>query len=141
MTKLSEPSTLSRAAGTMSGSMDSMEKMIPSVDEITFWLLVNVVLFLYVGIFQLVNRYGPGTYLSAGAILLGIIYLLLWMISKTNKKMGHQWIMLISGLAVLGDLVVIAVVNGGSFSGTSALLDFAGIMLFRATYKESKHPV
>jgi hypothetical protein len=121
--------------------MDSMEKMIPSVDDVTFWLVVNAVLFLYVGIFQLAYRYGPGTFLSAGAIILGIIYLLLWMQSKTKKKMAYQWVMLISGVAVLGDLVVIAVVNYGSFSGTSALLDFAGIMLFRATYKESKHPI
>lgn len=124
----------------MTGPMESMEKMIPWVDDVTFWLVVNVVLFLYVGIFQLVNRYGPGTYLSAGAILLAIVYLVLWMQGKTNKKMAHQWIMLISGLAVLGDLVAVAIINGGSFSGTSAILDFVGIMLFRATYKESKHP-
>ncbi len=118
--------------------MDSMAKTIPMVDNVTFWLAINVVLFLYVGIFQLANGYGPGTYLSAGAIILAVIYLLLWMTSRTKTKMAHQWIMMISGLAVLGDLVVIAWVSKGSFSGTSALLDFAGIMLFRSTYKESR---
>ncbi|QQG48235.1 MAG: hypothetical protein HY247_05610 [archaeon] len=115
--------------------MDSMEKMIPMVDDMTFWLVVNVVLFLYVGIFQLAYGYGPGTFLSAGAILLAVLYLVLWMWGKTNKKMARQAIMMISGLAVLGDLVVIAWLNHGGFSGTSALLDFAGIMLFRSTYK------
>lgn len=118
--------------------MDSMAKMIPMVDDITFWLLLNVVLFLYVGIFQLAYGYGPGTFYSAGAIILAVIYLLLWSMAKSKKKMAHQWIMIISGLAVLGDLVVIAWISKGSFSGTSALLDFAGIMLFHLTYKESK---
>jgi hypothetical protein len=124
----------------MSNTMDSMGKMMPMVDDITFWLVINAILYLYVGIFQLAYGYGPGTFLSAGAIILAIIYLLLWMWSKTNKKMGHQWVMFISGLAVLGDLVVIAWISHGSFSGTSALLDFAGIMLFRSTYKEYKRP-
>ncbi|MDA4125537.1 MAG: hypothetical protein OK438_08870 [Thaumarchaeota archaeon] len=52
--------------------------------------------------------------------------------------MAHQWIMILAGLAVLGDLVVIAWVSKGSFSGTSALLGFAGIMLARSTYKQSR---
>jgi hypothetical protein len=124
----------------MAGPMQSMEKMMPKVDEVTFWAVINVVLFLYVGILQLVYRYGPGTILSAGAVVLAVLYLLLWTWGKTNRKMAHQWMMVISGLAVLGDLVAIAVISYGFFSGTSALLDFAGIMLFRSTYKEFRGP-
>ncbi len=129
--------TLSRS---MSAPMQSIEKMIPSVDDLTFWLAINVLLFLYVGIFQLAYGYGPGTILSAGAIVIAVLYLLLWMMSKTNKKMAHQWIMVFSGLAVLGDLVALALISQGYFTGTSAILDFAGIMLFRSTYKEFKTP-
>jgi hypothetical protein len=137
----SDSITGTQSTPSVPSPMDSMEKMVPIVDDITFWLVVNVILFLYVGIFQLYYKYGPGGYLSAGAILLAFIYLVLWMWSKSNKKMAHQVVMLISGLAVLGDLVVVATIAPyGYFSGTSALLDFAGIMLFRSTYKEIKKP-
>lgn len=118
--------------------MASMEKMLPSLDDVTFWLLVNVVLFLYVGIGQITHGYGPGTYLSVGAVLLAVIYLMLWMWGKTDRKIANQWIMIISGLAVLGDLIVIGYYAWGAFTGTSALLDFAGLMLFRAAYRELK---
>jgi len=118
-----------------------MEKMMPSFNDITFWLVANVVLFLYVGIEELANGYGAGTYYSAGAIILAIIYLLLWMLRRTNKKMADQWIMIISGLAVLGDLIVIGYKFSGNFSGGSALLDAVGLMLFRATYKEYRGPM
>lgn len=114
----------------------SMDKLMPSFSDITFWLVANVVLFLYVGIEELANGYGPGSYYSAGAVLLAVIYLLLWMLRKTNKKMADRWIMIISGLAVLGDLIVIGYEFSGSFSGGSALLDAVGLMLFRATYIE-----
>ena len=118
-----------------------MEKMMPHFSDITFWLVANVVLFLYVGIFQLAYGYGPGTFLSAGAIVLAVIYLLLWMFRRTNKKMADQWIMIISGLAVLGDLVAVAVVATGAFSGSSALLDTVGLTLFCSTYKEFRGPM
>ena len=132
------PNASLRATQSTSSPMDSMEKMMPKVDATTFWLVLNVVLFLYVGIFQLAYGYGPGMAFSAGAVLLAVLYLLLWMWGKTNMKMARQLIMMISGLAFLGDLVVIAWLNQGSFSGTSALLDFASVMLFRSTYKEMK---
>jgi hypothetical protein len=122
------------------GAMGSMEKMMPPFSDITFWLVANVVLFLYVGIFELANGYGPGAFYSAGAVILAVIYLLLWMFRRTNKKMADQWIMILSGLAVLGDLVVIGYLFNGSFSGGSALLDAAGLMLFRATYVEYRGP-
>lgn len=117
-----------------------MENMMPSFSDITFWLVANVVLFLYVGIYQLVNGYGPGAYFSAGAIILAVFYLLLWMMRRTSKKMADQLIMIISGLAVLGDLIVVAWLRGGSFTGDSALLDVVGLMLFRATYQEYRGP-
>jgi hypothetical protein len=120
----------------MSGPMQAMDKMMPHFSDITFWLVANVVLFLYVGIFELAKGYGPGTGYSAGAVLLAFIYLLLWMYRKTNKKMADQWIMIISGLAILGDLVVMGWMFSGSFSGGSALLDAVGLMLFHASYKE-----
>ena len=119
-----------------SGAMTSMGKVMPPFSDITFWLVANVVLFLYVGIYELANGYGPGTYYSAGAVILAVIYLLLWMFRRTNKKMADQWIMIISGLAILGDLVVMGYYYGGSFSGVSALLDAVGLLLFRATYVE-----
>lgn len=121
--------------------MSSMDKMMPSFNDITFWLVANVVLFLYVGIEELANGYGPGTFYSAGAVILAIIYLLLWMFRRTNKRMADMWIMIISGLAVLGDLIVIGYLFSGSFSGGSALLDVAGLMLFRATYMEYRGPM
>jgi len=121
---------------SMSGPLASMDKMMPNFSEITFWLVVNVVLFLYVGIFELAKGYGPGAGYSAGAIVLAVIYLLLWMYRKTNMKMADQWLMIISGLAILGDLVVIGWNFSGSFSGGSALLDAVGLMLFHSTYKE-----
>ncbi len=120
----------------VSGAMSSMERLMPPYNDITFWLVANVVLFLYVGIFELANSYGPGAYYSAGAVVLAVIYLLLWMFRRNNKKMADQWIMIISGLAVLGDLAVMGYLFRGSFSGASALLDVAGLMLFRTTYKE-----
>jgi len=120
----------------MAGPMATMDKMMPQFSNITFWLVVNVVLFLYVGIFELAKGYGPGAGYSAGAIVLAFIYLLLWMYRKTNKKMADQWIMIISGLAILGDLIVVGWLSLGFFSGNSALLDVAGLMLFHSTYKE-----
>lgn len=125
----------------MSGAMSSMDKMMPDFNDITFWLVANVVLFLYVGIFQLANGYGFGYAYSAGAIVLAIIYLLLWMFRRTNKKMADQWIMIISGLAILGDLVVIGWKSAGSFTTGSVLLDVVGLMLFRATYREYRGPM
>ena len=137
----SEPAGTSLPIRGMSGPMQSMEKIMPAFSDITFWLVANVVLFLYVGIFQLANGYGPGTYFSAGAIVLAVIYLLLWVMRKTNKKMADQWIMIISGLAILGDLIVVGWLSLGLFSGDSALLDAVGLMLFRATYKEYRGPM
>ena len=133
----SKPSAPIRAA---QGPMAAMDRMMPVFSDITFWLFVNVILFLYIGIFELANGYGPGAGYSAGAIIVAVIYLLLWMYRKTSKKMADQWLMIISGLAVLGDLIVIGWLFSGSFSGGSALLDFAGIMLFRSTYKEYRSP-
>jgi len=127
--------------------MASIEKMMPDFSDITFWLVANVILFLYVGILQLVNGIGPqnyvsgGVYLSALAILLAVVYLLLWMMRKTNKKMADQWLMILSGLAVLGDLVFIAWARSGSFTGDSVFLDFVGLMLFRAAYREYRGPM
>jgi hypothetical protein len=126
--------------------MASMEKMMPGFNDITFWLVANVVLFLYVGILELANSNGPqavvsgGVYLSAMAIVLAVIYLLLWMMRRTKKKMADQWLMIISGLAVLGDLVFIAWANAGVFTPDSVFLNVAGLMLFRAAYKEYRGP-
>lgn len=120
--------------------MASMEKMMPPFSDITFWLVANVVLFLYVGLFELANGYGPGTVYSAGAVILAVLYLLLWMFRRTNKKMADQWIMILSGLAVLGDLIVMGYQYSGSLSGGSALLDAVGLMLFRSTYMEYRGP-
>lgn len=125
----------------MSGTMQSMERMMLPFSDVTFWLVANVVLFLYVGIFELAKSYGPGQYYSAGAIVLAVIYLLLWTLRRTNKKMADQWIMIISGLAILGDLIVIGWKYDGSLSGGSALLDAVGLMLFRSTYKEYRGPM
>ena len=122
------------------GALASMEKMKPPNSAITFWLVANVVLFLYVGLFELADGYGPGTFYSAGAVILAVIYLLLWMFRRTNQKTADQWIMIISGLAILGDLVVIGYQFSGSFSGGSALLDAVGLMRFRATNKEYRGP-
>jgi len=120
----------------MAGPMSSVDKMMPRFSDTTFWLVVNVVLFLYVGIFELAKGYGPGAGYSAGAVVLAFVYLLLWMYRRTNKKMADQWMMIISGLAILGDLIVVGWLNLGFFSGDSALLDVAGLMLFHSTYKE-----
>jgi len=120
----------------MAGPMASVDKMMPHFSDITFWLVVNVVLFLYVGIFERSRGYGPGPGFSAGAIVLAFVYLLLWMYRRTNMKMADQWLMIISGLAILGDLIVVAWSNLGIFTGNSALLDMAGLMLFHSTYKE-----
>ncbi|HEV2225964.1 MAG TPA: hypothetical protein VGR56_04065 [Nitrososphaerales archaeon] len=130
----------------MSGRVETMEKMIPPFNEISFWLIVNVVFFLYIGLFQLINGNGPilyvayGSYLSAGAVVLGIVYLLLWMLRRTNKKLADRWIMLLSGLAVLGDLIFVAGPSFGTFSGDSAILDIVGLLLFRATYQDYRSP-
>lgn len=127
--------------------MSSMGRMMPDYNDITFWLVANVVLFLYVGILELANRNGPvalvsgGNYLSAMAIVLAVVYLLLWMFRRTNRKMADQWIMIVSGLAVLGDLVFIAWAAAGIFSPDSVFLDVAGLMLFRASYKEYRGPM
>lgn len=121
--------------------MAAMDKMMPNFSDITFWLVANIVLFLYIGIFELAKGYGPGTVFSAGAILLAFLYLILWMYRKTAKKMADQWIMIISGLAILGDLIVMGWSFSGSLSGGSALLDAVGLMLFRATYKEYRSPM
>ena len=122
------------------GPLSSMDRMVPPFNDITFWLVANVVLFLYVGIFELANGYGPGAAYSAGAVVIAVVYLLLWMFRRTNRKMADQWIMIISGLAVLGDLIVIGYAYRGGFTGGSALLDAAGLMLFRATYMEYRGP-
>ena len=140
MTGSEETSKASSPIRGMSNPLAAMDKMMPNFSDVTFWLVVNVVLFLYVGIFELAKGYGPGAGYSAGAVILAVIYLLLWMYRKTNKKMADQWIMIVSGLAVLGDLVVIGWLFSGSFSGDSGLLDVAGIMLFRSTYKEYRAP-
>ena len=127
--------------------MATVEKMIPPFNDISFWLVVNAVLFIYVGIFQLTNGTGPvtfvigGSYLSAGAVVLGIIYLLLWMWRRTNKKMAERWAMFLSGLAVLGDLIFLAVSPaGGSFTPDSVILDVVGLLLFRSAYREYRSP-
>ncbi len=120
----------------VSGTMQSIDRTVPSFSNITFWLVVNVILFLYVGIFELAKNYGPGAGYSAGAVILAFIYLLLWMYRKTNMKIADQLIMIISGLAILGDLIVIGWLYSGIFSGGSALLDAAGLMLFHSSYKE-----
>lgn len=122
----------------MSGPMESMEKMIPSVDDVTFWLVVNAFLFLWVGIAQVVYGSFLGAYYAYGAIFLGFLYVVFLVWVKNNRKMALQSTILISGLAVLGDLVVIAAKVNGSFSGTSALLDFAGLMLLHAAYRATK---
>jgi len=120
--------------------------MIPPFNEISFWLIINAILFIYVGWFQLVNGTGPilymagGQYLSGGAVLLGIVYLLLWMWRRTHRMMADRWIMMLSGLAVLGDLVFLAGPSFGSFSGDSAILVIVGLLLFRSTYQEYRSP-
>lgn len=142
-----EPNTRFLPIRGVSGPMQSVEKMMPNFNDITFWLVANVVLFLYVGIFELANGNGPtlfvsgGNYLSALAIVLAVLYLLLWMYRKTSKKMADQWIMIISGLAVLGDLVFVAWALAGVFSSDSVFLDVVGLMLFRAAYKEYRGPI
>ncbi len=147
MTVSDEAGSPSLPIRSTSGPMASMDKMVPRFNDITFWLVANVVLFLYVGIFELANGTGPqlvvsgGVYLSAMAIVLAVIYLLLWMIRKTNQKMADQWLMILSGLAVLGDLVFIAWANAGIFTPDSVFLDFAGLMLFRAAYREYRGPM
>ncbi|MDA4125536.1 MAG: hypothetical protein OK438_08865 [Thaumarchaeota archaeon] len=70
-----------------SSPMDSMAKWIPLADDVTFWLAVNIVLFLCVGIFQLANGYGPGTFYSAGAIILAVIYLF----SGCGARRTRRW--------------------------------------------------
>jgi hypothetical protein len=126
------------AGAAISGPLDTVEKAVPLVDDVGFWLAANVLLFLYVGVEQLAHGYGPGSYYSVGAILMGVIYLMLWMWSKMQRRIALQLMMILSGLAVLGDLVVIAGVALGAFSGTSALLDFVGLMLFHSAYRALK---
>ena len=147
MTVSEETTSPSAPIRGMSGPMASMDKMMPNFNDITFWLVANVILFLYVGIFELANGNGPqlavsgGVYLSAMAIVLAVIYLLLWMMRKSNKKMADQWLMIISGLAVLGDIVFIGWANAGIFTPDSVFLDFVGLMLFRAAYREYRGPM
>ena len=106
-----------------------------------------MVRFLYVGIFELANGNGPqlvvsgGVYLSAMAIILAVIYLLLWMMRKSDMKMADQWLMILSGLAVLGDIVFIGWANAGIFTPDSVFLGFVGLMLFRAAYREYRGPM
>ncbi len=116
--------------------MQTMDRMTPLFSDIKFWLAVNVVVFFYVGIFEPAKGYGPGTFYSAGAVLLAFLCLLLWMYRRMNRKMADQWLMIVSGLAILGDLIVIGWSFSGSFSGGSALLDAVGLMLFLPTYQE-----
>jgi hypothetical protein len=49
--------------------------------------------------------------------------------------------MIVSGLAILGDLVVVGWKNAGSFTTGSVILDVVGLMLFRATYREYRGPM
>ena len=126
--------------------MKTMERVLPPFSEVSFWLIVNSLLFIYIGLFQLVNGNGPilymagGSYLSGGAVVLGIIYLLLWMWRRTNRKMADRWVMILSGLAVLGDLIFVAGPSFGSFSGDSAILDIVGLLLFQAAYRNQSPP-
>lgn len=120
--------------------------MIPPFNEISFWLLINAVLFIYVGWFQLVNGSGPilvmagGQFLSGGGVILGIGYLLIWIWRKSHRKVADFWIMALSGLAILGDLIFLAGPSFGSFSGSSAVLDVVGLLLFSSTYREYRSP-
>jgi hypothetical protein len=126
--------------------MGRVERMIPPFNEVSFWLIVNAFLFVYVGWFQLVNGTGPilymvgGQYLSGGAIVLGIIYLLTWMWRKSHRAKADRLIMMLSGLAVLGDLIFLAGPSFGSFSGDSAILDVVGLLLLRSTYQQYRSP-
>ncbi len=132
-------SSLTRTtSGTATGPLDSVEKMIPAVDEVTFWLLVNIVMFLYVGLEELVHGYGPGSLLSAGAVVMAVIYIMLWLMGKTNRRMANQLILVLSGLAVLGDLIYIAWKWNGAFTPDSVFLDLVGLLLFRAAHKALK---
>ena len=134
-------SRLSRTTGgATAGPLDSIEKMVPMVDEVTFWLLVNVVMFLYVGLEELVHGYGPGALLSAGAVVMAVLYLMFWLISKTNRRMADQLILVFSALAVLGDLIYIGFKWNGYFTTDSVFLDVVGLMLFRAAHKALKGP-
>ena len=69
----------------LSSSVEKVERMLPPFNEISFWLLVTADLFIYLGGIQLVNGTGPilymvgRQYLSGGAVILGIVYLLMWM--------------------------------------------------------------
>ena len=131
---------------SLSSGIERVERVLPPFNEISFWLIVNAALFIYVGWFQLVNGTGPilymvgGQYLSGGAVVLGIIYLLLWMWRRSQKTMADRLIMLLSGLAVLGDLVFLAGPSFGSFTGDSVILDVVGLLLFRSTYQEYRSP-
>jgi hypothetical protein len=137
-----EPEEAPVPARGVGGRIEGVVKLFPPFDEVSFWLVVNVIFFIYIGLFQLVNGNGPilyvvgGSYLSGGGVVLGIIYLLLWMWRKSNRKMADRWAMVLSGLAVLGDLVFVAGPSFGSFSGDSAILDVVGLLLFRAVYQE-----
>jgi hypothetical protein len=126
--------------------MGRVERMIPPFNEVSFWLVINAFLFIYIGWFQLVNGTGPilymvgGQYLSGGAVVLGIIYLLMWMWRKSHRAMADHLVMILSGLAVLGDLIFLAGPSFGSFSGDSAVLDVVGLLLLRSTYQAYRSP-
>ena len=116
--------------------MLTMKRIFVSLSDFDLWIFVNMVLFLYVGIFQLIHGYGPGGIFSAGAVLLAIIYFLLWTLRRTDRKLADQTVMLISGLAIIGDLAVAGWLTEGSLSGESALLDVASLLLFSSAYHE-----
>ena len=132
--------------GGLSSSIERVQRRIPPFDEISFWLIVNTVLFIYVGWFELVNGTGPilymagGQYLSGGAVILGIVYLLMWMWRKSHRTTADFLIMMLSGLAVLGDLIFLAWPLFGSFTGDSAILDVVGLLLLRSAYQEYRSP-
>ena len=122
----------------MSSPLDSIEKSVPMVDEVTFWLFVNVLMFLYVGLEELAHGYGPGSLLSAGAVVMAFLYMVVWFMGKTNRRMANQLVLVLSALAVLGDLIYIGFKWNGAFTPDSVFLDLVGLLLFRAAHKALK---
>lgn len=115
--------------------IDNIFEKIPSVEEFGFWLIVNAILFVYVGVQELSLHYGPGTILSTGAILLGILYGILFLVSKSEDKLAREAAMALSFFAILGDFAAVI-----PLTGTSVLLDLAGFLLFYSAYKGIHHP-